>query len=681
MLTSRRNLVIAAVGLCFVLLISGSVVASDPPNDRVIKAAAQTYGLDPADLQVLNTATANLPLTGRQLTQAKLLHFDGNVYGTALDEEGQVVDPEAFFEAERAARQAKYGKFTPELYDFLASAAPDQPVEVAFWLHADTSTQPRWPDMEMFPTRESLPGQPKEPDVAPPVDERAVASEAREAELKALEAEHDKQMEAWAAATQAPFLSALESQGFRAGYTDRNSPLVFATLPASAVGKLSDHPDVAEVYLNSGREQEFQDGGFDDGRDYPFVDYAHNASRIPPAWNQGYSGVDGIGIVECCGDVQHTNKYLLLGALHGNYWNHGCLSEHATNVAGIMVGHMYKYLGTAYNAPYTYDSSCTGNRAEVLAAMDNVNGSSGEANYSGGSCQSGNVGVSIMDKGFDDDWRNHRDFIGVAAGNTEAGVPACDWVGSPAQAYNVMAVGSYFDNNTNSWADDAMSSFSAWKDPSSTNGDREKPEIIASGQGIWSTITTSPYWDFIGDGTSFSAPQVTAIANLLRERDSTLGSWPECVKAILMASAYKNIHDGQLFDAANDYDGAGSVIADRALLVAGNGWFRCRSAASADFPIQYTFNANAGQKIRVALVWDTNTDYVDYNNRPSVDLDLELRDPGGATIAGSYTNDNTYEFAFVASAPSTGTYTIYISSWRFSDPAGWTYMGVAWNRQ
>lgn len=260
-------------------------------------------------------------------------------------------------------------------------------------------------------------------------------------------------------------------------------------------------------------------------------------------------------------------------------------------------------------------------------------------------------------------------------------------VASPARAYNVIAVGAFDDKDTSGWSDDCMASLSSWCNPVSTNKDREKPEIVAPGASIKSTLIATPwvgcgsevlctaswcacrlnflrcntnYW-----GTSFAALAVTGIAALMVQRSRSLSSaleaWPEAIKAILMATAVHNIEGDTRLSGC---DGAGGVVADLAddVVRGVNGhWgakeYFCNSPSPNDLA---TMNLVTGQRVRAVIVWATNPVSGNYPDQPNADLDLLIVDSAGNNIvAQSVSKDNPYEIVdFTASG--SGTYVIRV---------------------
>jgi hypothetical protein len=249
---------------------------------------------------------------------------------------------------------------------------------------------------------------------------------------------------------------------------------------------------------------------------------------------------------------------------------------------------------------------------------------------------------------------------------------------SPALAYNVISVGNFDDKNTVSWTGDTMQGCSSWRDPISTSGDREKPEVAAPGTNIKSTTTASPWIGNVGSGTSYAAPMVSGGAALLIHRNSSLGVWPESVKAILMATAVHNIEGATRL---SEKDGAGAIVLDRAddvarrLSTKGN-WggqsYTCSTATTLNVT---TMSLTAGLRTRVVIAWDTDDNYGSYSTRPAADLDLRIRNSSGTIVASSSSFDNTYEI--VEFTPSTsGVYTLQVNKYRCSyNPR---YLGWAW---
>jgi hypothetical protein len=232
------------------------------------------------------------------------------------------------------------------------------------------------------------------------------------------------------------------------------------------------------------------------------------------------------------------------------------------------------------------------------------------------------------------------------------------YVASPGTAYNVITVGS-FDEVTGT-----MSSGSSGVDPVSSHGDREKPEVAAPGVDVVSAVNAFPWLGSTGSGTSYAAPMVTGTAALMMDRHNTLWSWPEIVRAIIMASATHNIEGSTRL---SELDGAGGIYSDYAddIVSGARGrWFGTSYTCAASYTTQLTtLSLVAGPKARVVISWPTDPSYGSYTSQPSADLDLVIRDPNGAFVASSASWDSTYEIVEFNPAV-TGNFTVEVNKYR-----------------
>jgi subtilisin family serine protease len=262
------------------------------------------------------------------------------------------------------------------------------------------------------------------------------------------------------------------------------------------------------------------------------------------------------------------------------------------------------------------------------------------------------------------DARVFLDWVTVVKSAGNRGDTGCEGtdgrITHPGLGYNVITVGGY-RHLSNPFS---MNSCSSWRNPSSTNGDREKPEIVAPGHTI-STPDTSN--NFTGEsGTSLAAPFVTGTAALLMNSARVLDhpfwleDYPEVVKAILLASATTNI-EGSAW--RSDKDGLGAFSTLRAVQIeqGTNGAYasryntNCGSTPNENFDqIQTVLHAN--RLTRVVLTWNQDTGYSSYASRPSSDLDLTVYRDQTYEI-GSLGYDNTYEAVlFTPSVSATYTF-------------------------
>jgi subtilisin family serine protease len=245
-------------------------------------------------------------------------------------------------------------------------------------------------------------------------------------------------------------------------------------------------------------------------------------------------------------------------------------------------------------------------------------------------------------------------------------------VTSPGNGYNVLAVGDVNLGGTPARANDVMSATSSFVDPTSTNGDREKPEVSAPGTSIQMLSNGFPWTGQTNSGTSFAAPQVAGTAARLIQRKPFLGIWPEQLRAILMSSAVNNIEGATRL---SDVDGAGMIGVDMAVRILddnrhGGRQVDCNTFGHSQVVSSTTLGAN--QRVRGAISWTADPSAVDHANRPSADLDLEVRGPSGSLFSASF--DNTSEIVDFR-APVAGTYEIRVINFRCarSTFVGWAH--------
>ncbi len=211
----------------------------------------------------------------------------------------------------------------------------------------------------------------------------------------------------------------------------------------------------------------------------------------------------------------------------------------------------------------------------------------------------------------------------------------------------------------------------------------------------------------LGSGTSIASPQVAGLAALLFNRNPDLYDEPEAMRAIVMASAMNNIEGPSGIPTGQELkDGAGGIDASLADTIATLGYSdvnqypypACASPCWWSNYIQnnhpgwpdhfppgsfrnYYFKASKGERIRVALSWDTTAISYDVDELKT-DLDLLIFDPDGqGPVQDGYSasNDNNYELVdFVAQ--KTGEYNIQVYKKINTVEAG-NEIGLAWSRQ
>jgi hypothetical protein len=264
------------------------------------------------------------------------------------------------------------------------------------------------------------------------------------------------------------------------------------------------------------------------------------------------------------------------------------------------------------------------------------------------------------------------------------------------KGFNSLAVGNHDDTAA------AMSGDSVFRNPSSTHGDRELPELAANGTGVSANGQTM-------SGTSFSAPATAGVTALLQDVDGVLCSWPEGCRAILLASAGRNISGSTWWQDVSSRtdasDGAGAVDAASGVAVAQSRRWRDAPATRRGWDVGTFSSSVVGSdrlatfryrvqvpslilvpRVKVALAWDSAVTSASSGDTATastltVDLDLIVRDSRGTQVATSASWDNSYEVVEFA-ATRGETYEIVIRRWSGTDSVwygvAWTVTGFEW---
>ena len=240
---------------------------------------------------------------------------------------------------------------------------------------------------------------------------------------------------------------------------------------------------------------------------------------------------------------------------------------------------------------------------------------------------------------------------------------------------------------------------STFRNPTSSHGDRELPELAANGSGVTACGTTN-------SGTSFAAPAAAGVTALVQDVSATLQSWPEGCRAILLAGADRNVRDNTWWNDVSSgvdaRDGAGAVNAEESVRIAQQGRWRDAPATRRGWDVGTFRSADVGANrhatfryhvsvplllfsptVKVALAWDSKVASITlpiigelpFSSQLTVDLDLLVFDSDGFLVAQSSSWDNSYEVAEFA-ARRGATYDIVIRRWSGTDDV---WYGVAWN--
>jgi hypothetical protein len=596
-----------------------------------LAALAPAASADPGE--VVNKAEANFATLATTATVEKIEgKEDLDLRATGSD--GRPVDIEALLDQDRAKHRDAFGALDAPLARHLDGLADDERVPVAIWL-----VEPERP----------LGERPEEGARSEDVDKFArLQTERRAAEV---------------AEVTTPFLERLREFDEEAA-ASTSSPLVWATLPAGLVRELATDDRVDTIYGDPER------GGPETNLSREVV-----GANLAPADTLDGAGVQ-VGIVESGGVADTTNPFMRIERNDPGP-SCGTSTAHATGVAGIIgarpgVTRIFSFpirntlQGFAPASRLSVGSWCsTGDNRPRIDSAANW----GARVITNSYWTDATGAVTADDRHADGLVHNRWRLFVKSAGNRGTGDGR---VTSPGNGYNVLAVGNVDLRGTPARADDVMSATSSFVDPTSTVGDREKPELSAPGTNIQMLANGSSWIGQSNSGTSFAAPMVAGTAARLIQRKPFLGIWPEQLRAILMASAVNNIEGATRL---SDVDGAGMIAANTAARILDDNRHGGRHVDCGTFGSSQVVSSTqlaAGQRLRAAISWTADPSAVDHANRPSADLDLEVRGPSGPVFSSSF--DNTSEMVDLP-APTAGTYEIRVINFRCarSTFVGWAH--------
>lgn len=618
-------------------------------RDVALEYASERYSPSKGELLLTDGLEVKLPTVGVTLHRFKSISAEG-VHLVDIDAAtGAVVDGVKLIDSDLANKRAADGKLGASLKQKL-NGEPDVSQSVIIWLKTDQSQAD-----SSLPEKQPARGK--------------NAPQLRPEEIQAIIQRGRQRMISASASAKRTALGSLLTK-------DKNAraheflPIAYATLSPADIAEFGTSDDVVSIDLDEvGGNLELDIVG-------DTLDYKPQVHT-----NLGFDGT-GQKIVQ----VEVTG-----GGINGAVDDHPCIDQvnsgqstsgfsHATAVAGILVCQDGTNTGLAPDAQLRETASDTeSDRTNFVTSGSTWGGGAFNFSYAAGTQD---LVPGSEDKFLDGIFSTDFRTLVKSAGNRGcATAPATpdNRVTKPGLGYNVFTIGNFNDNNTATRVGDTMNSCSSWVDPISTNSDRQKPEVAAPGTNITGPDTSGGYTD-LGSGTSYAAPTVAGTATLMMEANSTMVSWPEVVKAGIMATARYNIESGVIW---SDKDGAGGVSTlDAVDLVRGGGpsnsdWYGT-SVSCASFPLTaFTINLVAFKTARVAMVWHQDVNYVNYSTQPSADLDLVVLKPDGSTLVAmnSATYDNTYEIV-AFNAPVTGTYTVKVEAPNcYTSPR---YIGFAW---
>ncbi|HSI99409.1 MAG TPA: cell wall-binding repeat-containing protein [Patescibacteria group bacterium] len=669
--TSRRSWV-AALGalLALSLLVPSRPASAAEPNETVgARALAERNGGAPADYVLVYEADAAVTdgsalWTGKYVDQrtgaVHVVQRDGTAGAVAGEQlHAQRMDSAAKSltalerkgDAElRAAVVAATGRTT--------AAGTTATVPVGVWLQVDVAGAEaaviaRHPELEWVGDR--------------PVVDSLEAARAIRAELWQARAD------ARAAAAEQLRVDVARIGG-SIGYLSTGAPLAYLDVPADRVAALAELPSVTTLGLERSWSTTMSSAG----------------PGVQANWTSG-TGDQGTGVRVAVVEYHNVrNSGDLSGRVVASRSTSGSIAyspdfDHPTWVAGAIAGRSSSYPGVAPGA-LIVSSSTGGGPVGVARDRDIIAAADWAASPGGGDSDVVNLSIGQDTATGSEEARRYFDAMAhedgrlpvAAAGNY---VTFGHWnVLSPGTSWNALTVGGIDDRNTAGRNDDRIwyypgSNGSNYRDPAGTawnaHGDFNKPNVSAPAASVRTANGLG------ASGTSVASPIVAGIAAQVIARAPSLALRPEGTRAIIMAGA---INRSPMPDGSRnaDHEGTGTASAmwaNRILNVGDGTWGGYRLASmTAGQVLSEEISVVAGQKIKVAVSWNSHSSGSTSSDRLMADLDLRLIGPDGS-VAGSYTYDNNYEWVEITAA-RTGKARIEVRSTRFE--ASSERVGLAW---
>ncbi len=342
--------------------------------------------------------------------------------------------------------------------------------------------------------------------------------------------------------------------------------------------------------------------------------------------------------------------------------------QHGTHVAGTMAGdgsnsqsqagtaNQFRGIATAAQI-FSYDNNTNSNnqdyfashQAAIQTANADLSQNSWGGNFTSQNCDTHNVysvDAQNMDKIVTGEAWGRGILVNVAASNFRQGTsdnqmetdPICNFAGAPdyinytslsdlGSAKNIISVGATQKVSTNRMAD-----FSSW---GPTRDGRLKPDIVAPGEAIRSTVPGGGYGEL--SGTSMATPHISGISALVIQRYRAVfnnqSPRPATVRAILIQTAQDLQADHVYYTPGPDFaSGYGIADAEAAYNAVASGRVLERQAANAANDQLFIEIAANQPQLKVSLAWDDPAPTLNAATKLVNNLDLELVAPDGTTL-------------------------------------------------
>jgi hypothetical protein len=565
----------------------------------------------------------------------------------AFDETGKRVDETRLMKEHEKKRAAKLGKLHEHLQRRLRGARPDETLSVAVWANGVEEIDPD--------------------------EKRALERVSGEARMPRAAAQRRETVVRLARAVG----EIADELGAREIRFDEAAPVVFARMKKRSIQQLAKRKEVAGIFF-------YDPEGIEDLEDSIAI---ANSDDVHTA------GPKGAGVKVAVWEDGPTSTANLV--IEARYDSTPSTSDHSENVHAIIKN-------KEASKPHGHAPDCKLHSANSkdLAALSWAVKDRGCTVINQSFHRPSEPGSDSLS--FDDVYKDWLILnwpyptICQAGGNYWNGDP--DGISPPSdefanhKGFNSLAIGNHDDSAS------AMSSSSVFRNPASSHGDRELPEIAANGTSVTADGITMT-------GTSQASPAAAGVAALLQSTSGTLQAWPEGCRAILLAGATKNVvGDTWWQDVVDDddaSDGSGAVNAFESYRIAQSrrsrnasptrrGWdvgtldsgdFDSKGLSTFVYRIQVPSFWFGPRHVKVALAWDSKVSTISFfgitipiSSQLKVDLDLKIFDKNGTQVGYSGSWDNSYEVAEFDAIPGE-TYEIRIRRWSGND---WTWYGLGW---
>ncbi|TET90192.1 MAG: PKD domain-containing protein [Methanomassiliicoccales archaeon] len=334
----------------------------------------------------------------------------------------------------------------------------------------------------------------------------------------------------------------LASRGFYVGYQGHLLNTLTARVPVWYLEEIADRPDVALIHNNIVM--------------YPQLDHSVDAILATSMWGVGATGGPwDLAVADTGIDKTHPNLHVewekvvhdsgqLIPGYNDDSGSTDDLHGHGTHIAGIVLSNHSTYKGVAYgmrdmiNAKFGFQTDNGrggGDYSDMMKVVDWAIQTAGadviSFSFGGAGFTNGNNGPARYFDAVIDDLGVP---IAVSAGNDG---PGAGTISRPADAFNILTVGSINDQNSDARSGDFISGFSS-RGP--LDDGRIKPDVVAPGANIrsanndWEGLSS----DFVQmSGTSMAAPHVAASLLLMMNYTNDPSLFPAVYKALMINQA------------------------------------------------------------------------------------------------------------------------------------------------